>query len=389
VRGATTAGAAAAHGDPLTLRVGIDGRSFASPAAGVRRYVTNLAAAMARVAPDVELIALGGSADAVPAGMPRVEEPWHPPTNFGWSVVGLPRAAARARVDVVHAPAYTAPLWSPVPVVLTIHDVSYQRHPEWYPYRRDWVRRAFYRRCAHAAAQIVTVSAFSAAEITAGYGIPGERIAVTPLGVAVDAFEHGGTPGCELPTEISLPFLLHVGDLHERRNVGVVIEALAGVRRRFGASAAMSLVLAGVDHGVGSDLCALAAESGVPVVLLGQVGEPLLKALYQCATALVYPSLYEGFGLPILEAMAAGTPVIASRAASIPEVVGDAGMLVDPADVPAWAEAIVAVTNTPAVRDQLCAAGRARAATFSWEQTARFTADVYRHVARRAAPRMA
>ena len=98
----------------------------------------------------LELIALGGDATEVRArGMAHVGEPAHPPTNVGWTLVGLPRAARRARVDLIHAPAYTAPWWSPAPVVLTIHDVSYERHPEWYPYRRDWLRRAFYRRSAH------------------------------------------------------------------------------------------------------------------------------------------------------------------------------------------------------------------------------------------------
>jgi hypothetical protein len=86
-------------------------------------------------------------------------------------------------VDVVHAPAYTAPFWSRAPVVLTIHDVSYERHPEWYPYRRDWARRAFYRRSAYVASEILTVSMFSATEITAAYGIPPEHLTVTPLGV--------------------------------------------------------------------------------------------------------------------------------------------------------------------------------------------------------------
>ena len=118
-----------------------------------------------------------------PPGVGHVAEPPHPPTNLGWTLVGLPRAARRAGVDVIHAPAYTAPFWSPAPVVLTIHDVSYERHPEWYPYRRDWARRAFYRRSAHVASQILTVSRFSAAEITAAYGIPAERMTVTPLGV--------------------------------------------------------------------------------------------------------------------------------------------------------------------------------------------------------------
>lgn len=295
----------------------------------------------------------------------------------------MPRAAARASVDLIHAPAYTAPFWAGVPVVLTIHDVSYERHPEWYPYRRDWMRRAFYRRSARSASHILTDSAFSASEISAAYGIPADRISVVPLGVGA-TFSPGDldVPG-DLPAGVTPPFLLHVGDLHERRNLAVVVEALLVARRHFGAAPAASLVLAGVDRGVGDGLSELAAGAGDAdaVVRLGTVSEERLVALYQAATAFVYPSLYEGFGLPILEAMASGTPVIASRAASIPEVVGDAGLLLDPLDVAGWTDAIVTIVNDEHVRTRMREAGLARAAQFTWERTARLTLDVYRRIA--------
>src|SRR5690606_32402831 len=112
-----------------------------------------------------EIVALGGDGTTIPAGVAHIDEPPHPPTNAGWTLVGVPRAAARASVDVIHAPAYTAPFWAPAPTVVTVHDVSYETHPEWYPYRRDWLRRAFYRRSARAAGHILTVSQFSAGEI--------------------------------------------------------------------------------------------------------------------------------------------------------------------------------------------------------------------------------
>jgi alpha-1,3-rhamnosyl/mannosyltransferase len=135
-------------------------------------------------------------------------------------------------------------------------------------------------------------------------------------------------------------------------------------------------------------LCALAADAGAPeaVVPLGIVDERLLHSLYRCATALVYPSLYEGFGLPVLEAMASGTPVIASRAASMPEVLGDAGILLDPSDVKAWADAIARVVNDEQLRSRMAHDGRARASEFTWRRTARMTLDVYRQVVRQAGP---
>ena len=362
------------------LRVGIDGRAFTSPAAGVRRYVSELTRAILASGEPVELVALGGRPDAVPSGIGHVVEFWHPPTNLGWTVVGLPRAAARARVDLIHAPAYTAPLWAPVPTVLTIHDVSYERRPEWYPYRRDVLRRSFYRRSARAASHLLTDSEFSRGEIAAAYGIPQDRITVAPLGVSGNfSPDESGSPP-DLPVGVAAPFLLHVGDLHERRNLGVVVEALVALRRRADRRAPPSLVLAGVDRGVGDAISAMAEAGGVAVVRLGSVGDQVLRRLYRDATALVYPSRYEGFGLPLLEAMASGTPVVASRAASIPEVVGESGLLLDPDDPHAWAEAIAGVMEDPALRARLSAAGLARAAQFTWAKTARITMDVYRRV---------
>ena len=369
-----------------TLSVGIDGRAFTSPAAGIRRYVSELARALLAIDPSLDLVALGGSADSVPAGMRHVREGWHPPTNLGWAAVGLPHAARRAAVDLIHAPAYTAPLYAPVPTVLTIHDVSYERHPEWYPYRRDWLRRAFYRRSARAAFHILTVSEFSCGEITAAYGIAPDRITVAPLG-AGDTFGGAGasSPG-SLPPGVEAPFLLHVGDLHERRNLPVVVNALIEARRRLDMPR-LSLVLAGVDRGVGSRLAADAADRGASdaVIRLGAVTEAALRGLYRGAAALVYPSRYEGFGLPLVEAMASGTPVLASRAASIPEVVGEAAVLLNPGAPDRWADAIVDVLTDATLRARLRTDGLARAATFTWQRTARITLDVYRRVAEAAA----
>ena len=130
----------------------------------------------------------------------------------------------------------------------------------------------------------------------------------------------------------------------------------------------------------------MASEAGSPdaVVALGQVSEDRVHALYRGATALVYPSLYEGFGLPLIEAMASGTPVLASHEASIPEVLGGAGLLLDPRDVSAWRDAIIRVMNDEALRDDLRARGLARAGTYTWQRTARITLDVYREAVRAA-----
>lgn len=365
------------------LRIGFDGRALHSPAAGVRRYASALLPALLSRG-DVEVVALGGDPVSLPRGVLHVEAPLHPPTNLGWTLVGLPLAARRARIDVLHAPAYTAPAWGAPPIVLTIHDVSYARRPEWYPYRSDLARRAFYRRSAHAARVILTDSEFSAREIVAAYGVSRERIVVARLGVDGRFSPGGALEAGALPREIAQPFVLHVGDLHERRNLATAVHAVIGARRRLGGASPLSLVLAGVDRGVGEALRATAADANAPdaVVTLGPVSEDLLLSLYRCASALVYPSLYEGFGLPVLEAMACGTPVIASRAASIPEVLGDAGLLVDPIDVPAWIEAIVSVVSDEHHMATMRSRGLARAAEFTWARTAQLTLDAYRMAVR-------
>lgn len=379
------------HSSSRPLRVGIDGRAFTSPAPGIRRYVAGLVPALLDLEDAPELVALGGAGAAIPAGVAHIAEPPHPPSNAGWTLVGLPRAAARARVDIIHAPAYTAPFWAPAPTVVTVHDVSYETHPEWYPYRRDWLRRAFYRRSARVAAHILTVSQFSAGEIAAAFGIPHDRITVAPLGVS-PAFSPAADDGPgQLPVEISLPYVLHVGDLHTRRNLTMLADAVLAARRRFGAFPALSLVLAGIDRdGLAEALCTRAAAAGVPeaVVTLGPVGEGMLHELYRHASALVYPSRYEGFGLPLVEAMASGTPIIGSRAGSIPEVAGDAALLIEPDDESGWTDAIAQVVNDEHLRADLRARGLARARQFTWARTARTTMDVYRRVARgRAAER--
>ena len=368
------------------LRVGLDGRAFVSPAAGVRRYVTELTRGLLALDAKLELVALGGPpAERLPAGLGRVPEPLHPPTNLGWTLAGVPVAAWRGAVDLIHAPAYTAPLRAGAPVVLTIHDVSYERHPEWYPYRRDRVRRWFYRRSARGAAHIVTDSAFSRSEIAAAYDVPLERITVIPLGV--DAWMFAPPAVSPLPPEgaAGRPYLLHVGDLHPRRNLAVVVSALIALGRRGSAPArpVASLMLAGVDRGTGADLLAMADTAGFPdsVVRLGPVGPERLVSLYHGAAALVYPSRYEGFGLPLLEAMACGTPVIAANAASIPEVVGEAALLIEPDEPRAWADAIDAVIGDTDRRQRLRAAGIVRAGRFPWAATAAATLGVYRRVA--------
>ncbi|HET9370460.1 MAG TPA: glycosyltransferase family 1 protein [Vicinamibacterales bacterium] len=361
-----------------SFRVGIDGRAFSSPAGGVRRYVHELTSACKDVAPDVAFLAIGASAGSLPNTVTGVPARSWLPTNLGWSLDGLPRAIRRAAVDVFHAPAYTAPLWGGHPLVVTSHDVSFERRPEWYPHRDDRIRRWFYRRSACSADVVITDSEFSRQEIEAAYGIGQDRIRVVPLGVSA-AFAPAPSPPA-----VDERVILHVGDLHPRRNVGVLIEALGQLRARSDELKDTVLVLAGADRGSAAAIAKHAAKLGLTgaVRFVSTASDDEVVALMRRASAFTYPSLYEGFGLPPLEAMACGTPVIASSAASIPEVVGDAGLVVDPRDVRGWIEGLVAILGSRERSAQLRAAGLARAAQFTWQRTATQTIDVYRSLRR-------
>ena len=350
------------------MRVGFDARALVSPAAGVRRYARELFAAMANL-DGVEVVAAGTSAGAdLPAGVMAAAGAASLPTNLGWMISGLPRAARSARLDVFHAPSYTAPFGGPRPLVLTIHDISYERHPEWYPYRRDPVRRAFYRWSARTADRIVTDSQFSRQEIAAGYSLDPDRISVVPL-AAGSVF----TPADRLKTES--PYVLHVGDLHPRRNLAVAVRALKRVRAHRADLRSLRLVLAGVDRGAGAALIQHSSpEDAQMIELAGKVSDDQLVQLYRGATGLVYPSLYEGFGLPVLEAMASGTPVVAVPDPALREVAGGTAIFVEEN---ALADGI---RRALAERERLVAAGLERALGFSWRAAAEQTLAVYREI---------
>jgi glycosyltransferase involved in cell wall biosynthesis len=370
----------------VTVRVGIDGRAFDSAAAGVRRYVRELTRALMALGEPLTLVAIGGDPRSS-EGLEHVAERWHPPTNLGWSMVGVMRAARRARLDVYHAPAYTAPPVGVHPMVVTLHDVSYERRPEWYPHRRDRLRRMFYRASALAADLVITDSEFSRREIAAAYHISERRIRVIPLGVAgifgpAAADPRLSTSDPRLPS--GSPFVLHVGDLHTRRNVQVALEAVLHLRARGGPHAALTLVLAGNDRGLLGTLQARARAAGMPdaLVMLGHVDEATLVRLYQTASALVYPSRYEGFGLPLVEAMACGTPVVAARAGTAEEVTEDAAELLPEDDSAAWTEALERILILPDYAAVLRTRGLERARIFTWRRTAEATYAVYRECAR-------
>jgi glycosyltransferase involved in cell wall biosynthesis len=301
--------------------------------------------------------------------------------------VGLPRILRRRCAALVHAPNCFLPLRRPCPGVVTIHDLAFETWPGDFAAVTAAKFRLITPLAARSAQRIICPSQFTADDVCRRYRVdpgkvrviaqapalaragPAEPSAVGPSAVGPSAV------GPAAVRQSGEPYVLAVGDLRAKKNLAALVRAFVAMRRR---GARQRLVLAGADAGEGPRLCELAA--GEPVQLTGYVSDGQLDSLLTGAELLVHPSLYEGFGLVVLEAMARGTPVLAARATALPQTGGDAAEYFDPddpADLPRRLEALLA--DEPR-RGELARRGLARAAQFSWRQTARATADVYREL---------
>jgi glycosyltransferase involved in cell wall biosynthesis len=278
--------------------------------------------------------------------------------GHAWEQAVLPLQAARAAA--LYSPANLAPVRYRRNV-LVIHDVASLRHPE--AYSRPYVeyQRRLLPRLARCARALITVSEFSRGDLVEVLGASPERVTVIPEGVderfSADA---DPTPATERHG-LTGPYALAVGTMSARKNLDALQPAARALRDR-----GIELVLAGSDRGY-----LRGSEGGLR--RLGYVDEDHLPGLYAGARALAMPSGYEGFGLPCLEAMACGTPVVAARAGALPETCGDAALLVEPRDVAGFADALVGAACEEHVRGRLIEAGRRRAAGFTWDRTARLT----------------
>ncbi len=383
------------------MRIGIDGGCLANRR-GFGRFARQTLKALGQTGAGHDFVVFvdepSARSVAVPEGFERVvvhvgEAPSRAASSKSRRSLGdmlaMSRAAARARLDLLFFPATYSffPVWGVRRVVVTMHDTLALAHPDLvFP---TWQGRVAWTLKEHAAAhradRILTVSEAAKRDLLAWFKLPEDRVRVVtegpddvfgprPIGQESDAalLRYGVNPWSR--------FLLYVGGLSPHKNLPRLIEAFAcsGLGRE-----GMTLVLVGdtgdVFHTHVPALRALIAELGLgeSVVLTGFVPDDDLVFLYNRAEALVQPSLMEGFGLPPVEAMACGTPVVASFAGSLPEVIGDAGLFFDPTDVPAIAAALRQIVDQPALRADLAAKARQRAACFTWAASAQGMLDCF------------
>jgi glycosyltransferase involved in cell wall biosynthesis len=374
------------------MRIGFDATSLVGPRSGIGRYAGELLTALVRELPDERFVLLAHrrpALDPTLAGHPSVARLRGPeaPSRLAWIHLVLPVELAAARLDVCHFANYQAPLRVGTPVVLTLHDLSLLERPAEHPRRRALVMAPVLRRTVRRAAAVVTPSRAVREDALRVLDLPPDRVHVVPEAPAAIfrrlhdeaelarvAAAHGLEPG----------FLLHVGTLQPRKNLVRLVDAFARLRA---SGFARSLVLAGAPGWGTAALRRRVARPDVAgaVRLLGYVPDRDLVALLSLAGAVAVPSLHEGFGLPALEALACGVPTVVSDRGGLPEVVGEAALVVDPLDTSALADGLQQALEEGPVRCRLAHGGPARADAFSWSVAARTMAGIYQAAAGRAA----
>jgi glycosyltransferase involved in cell wall biosynthesis len=289
-------------------------------------------------------------------------------------------------VDVLHVQ-FTAPPLSPCPVVVSIHDLSFEHLPQTFNRRSRTQLRLTVRHSARRATKILTLSEHTRRDVIDTYGIDPQKVTAIPLAAPA----HFGPVKHDKELQrvrhiygIEEDYVLSVGSIQPRKNLVRLIKAYAALRGAKSSNRCPKLVIVGKCAWLYDETLRALEETGVrdSVVLTGYVPESDLPALYSGALCFVYPSYFEGFGLPPLEAMKCGAPVIVGNATSLPEVVGDAALKVDPFDVSAIAAAMDQLINNSELRDDLSVKGQRRAKMFDWKDTAQRTLAVYEQVHR-------
>lgn len=371
------------------MRVAFDAHMVGERETGNESYAANLIRTLANDWPEDTYQVLTPSIERLRSAINL--SPNATPTSVwpGWSPLrislGIPVTAWLNKCDVLHMTTYIVPPLTMTPTVVTIHDLSYLVYPDAFSRRVRTMLTTLVPMSIRRAARVIAVSEHTKSDVIRFYGLAPEKIAVTPLAPGPAFVEMPRAADEQLPPGITEPFLLAVGNFEPRKNLDRLLEAFFVIARQ---GFDGQLVLVGKGSGAQS-IAARARQNGLEsrIVLTGFVTERELVLLYNRAKLFVYPSLYEGFGLPPIEAMACGCPVVASNTSVMPETLGDAAILVDPASVSALANAMTAVLETDGLARTLEQKGLARARSFTWHETAARTRSVYADVASRTEQR--
>lgn len=339
---------------------------------GVSRYISELINGLQRVkAPEDDLQLFGQKTGPIKDS---------PMARILWEQTGLPVNIVARRLDVFHTPIGAVPILSTAPTVVTVHDLAFLKYPDQLPSsRRAWLIAAT-RLSARRADKIITVSQATANDLQEWLGIPEDRIQPIPLAISgkVERVEGKSLDVFRMKWEIDRPYVLAVGTLEPRKNLPTLLRAFAKIKDDI----EHQLVLVGPEGWLTGELKSTLEELnlGDRVRLTGFVSDEELGGWYSAADLYVFPSYYEGFGLPAIEAMRCGAPVLASNNSAFPEVVGDAGVLISAGDINQWAESIRDLLRDESRRLHLRDLGLARANAFSWDRTAQETYNVYKDV---------
>lgn len=372
------------------MRIGFDGTPLLGQRSGVGYYTGNLLSALMEVQPEWEYLLysnrpLNGLEPPLPKAQ-RSNQRYFSRSRWLWMQTILPSVIRDSQPNLCHFTNALAPLWQPAPYVLTIHDASLFVYGEYHPWARHLTMRLTLPIVARRAAAIITVSQHSRDDLIRVLNLDPAKIHVV-YEAAADAFRPVEDPHqlAALRRKYALPdqFLLYVGTLEPRKNLLRLLRAVARLRDE---GLPHQLVLAGgmgwMMESFEQEVNALGLQEAVHY--LGYIPSEDLPGLFSLATVFTFPSLYEGFGLPPLEAMACGAPVLTSKSSSLAEVCGDAAYLVDPHSVEAIAAGLAELLRDAELRECLRAKGLQRAATFSWRRAACETGEIYRQVVQSA-----
>ena len=354
--------------DVTTLRGHISGVGYYTA-----RIVEHLAQSVGEDVSELLLLSNGPVGRALPASA-RLVCGLRFPIRSAWMQLLLPLLLRKLRPDIVHYTNYLAPAVPTCPYVVSIHDMSLTRTPEHHTLKKRLLTASLVPRVARGARMVLTPSLATRRDVIEDLGIPEDRVGAIPYADA-EMFR----PAAEPPTgdRMNEPYFLFVGTIEPRKNLVRLIDAFAAFARDV---TGINLVLAGQRGWKCEEIYARAARPDVAsrTIILDYVREDSLPSLYSHALACVYPSLFEGFGFPVVEAMACGTPVLTSSTTSLGEIGEGAALLVDPLDVGDIAGGLHALARDPEMRKGLRAKGRVRAASFSWAETGRKTLSAYR-----------